>query len=133
MSGEGIKAEVVAVDPFEAFEQTPAFLAACLALTSAHQPTARSRVALPPASQEPLMPEHIASTAKQRLSSPAATYDDEQPPRKLLVPAKEAAAMLSLGRSTFWQAVKNGHLPQPIKIGGSTRWRVSDLLNALCR
>lgn len=47
--------------------------------------------------------------------------------QKLLVPAKEAAAMLSLGRSTFWQAVKDGRLPKPVKIGGATRWRVADL------
>lgn len=51
----------------------------------------------------------------------------EAPPPKLLVPAKEAAAMLSMGRSTFWQAVKDGHVPKPIKIGSATRWRVADL------
>lgn len=53
--------------------------------------------------------------------------DTEAPPQKLLVPAKEAAAMLSMGRSTFWQAVKDGHVPKPIKIGSVTRWRVADL------
>jgi predicted DNA-binding transcriptional regulator AlpA len=46
---------------------------------------------------------------------------------KILVPDKEAAAMLSMGRSTFWREVAKGVLPQPIKIGGLTRWRVSDL------
>lgn len=46
---------------------------------------------------------------------------------KILVPASEAAAMLSMGRSTFWAAVAKGALPQPIKIGGLTRWRVADL------
>lgn len=47
---------------------------------------------------------------------------------KICIPAAEAAELLSIGRSTFWQAVKDGKLPQPIKIGGSTRWLVSDLL-----
>jgi predicted DNA-binding transcriptional regulator AlpA len=46
---------------------------------------------------------------------------------KLLVPAVEAAKMLSIGRSTFWNKVKLKQLPQPVKFGGVTRWRVSDL------
>lgn len=46
---------------------------------------------------------------------------------KLLVPALEAARMLSMGRSTFWNKVKLNQLPPPIKIAGLTRWRVSDL------
>lgn len=46
---------------------------------------------------------------------------------KILVTAEEAAKLLSMGRSTFWQAVKKNLLPEPVKIGGLTRWRVSDL------
>ena len=46
---------------------------------------------------------------------------------KILVPAAEAAKMLSIGKSTFWREVGLGRLPQPVKVGGSTRWRVSDL------
>lgn len=46
---------------------------------------------------------------------------------KLLVPAIEAAEMLSMGRSTFWSKVKLNQLPQPIRVAGLTRWRVSDL------
>lgn len=46
---------------------------------------------------------------------------------KLLVPAVEAARMLSMGRSTFWNKVKLRQLPQPEKVAGLTRWRVSDL------
>lgn len=48
-------------------------------------------------------------------------------PEKLLVSDKEAAQMLSMGRSTFWQAVKDKLAPAPVKIGGLTRWRVADL------
>ena len=46
---------------------------------------------------------------------------------KLLVPAIEAAKTLSMGRSTFWSKMKLRQLPQPVKVGGITRWRVSDL------
>lgn len=48
-------------------------------------------------------------------------------PLPLLVPSLEAARMLSIGESTFWREVKKGTLPAPVKIAGSTRWRVSDL------
>lgn len=46
---------------------------------------------------------------------------------KILVPASEAALLLSMGKSTFWREVGKGTVPAPIKIGGLTRWRVSDL------
>lgn len=46
---------------------------------------------------------------------------------RILVAAQDAARMLSMGRSTFWEHVKAGNLPQPVKIGGITRWRVEDL------
>ncbi|SEF29804.1 AlpA family transcriptional regulator [Variovorax sp. NFACC27] len=46
---------------------------------------------------------------------------------KLLVPAAEAARLLSMGRSTFWNKVRLKQLPQPVKIAGITRWRVADL------
>ena len=46
---------------------------------------------------------------------------------KILVPATEAARMLSMGESTFWRKVREHVLPQPVKIGGMTRWRVAEL------
>ena len=49
------------------------------------------------------------------------------PDEKLLIPAEQASQMLSMGRSTFWRCVKNGEAPQPVRIGGITRWRVADL------
>jgi len=55
---------------------------------------------------------------------------------KLLVPAVEAAEMLSMGRSTFWNKVREKKLPQPVKVAGLTRWRVSDLrsfVDTTCR
>lgn len=46
---------------------------------------------------------------------------------KILVSANDAAAMLSIGRSTFFRKVSEGDLPGPVSIGGAKRWRVSDL------
>ena len=54
--------------------------------------------------------------------------DDAMRNEKILVKVKEAAAMLSIGESTLWREVRDGRLPAPIKIGGATRWRVSDLV-----
>ncbi|MEO9875324.1 MAG: helix-turn-helix domain-containing protein [Anderseniella sp.] len=46
----------------------------------------------------------------------------EHMPTNRLMTASEVAAELKLGNSTIWRKVKQGHLPPPIKIGGSTRW-----------
>lgn len=48
---------------------------------------------------------------------------------RLLLPAAAAAEMLSMGRSTFWNKVKERKLPQPVRIAGITRWRVADLVD----
>ena len=40
-----------------------------------------------------------------------------------LLRIQEVAMMLNLGESSVWRHVKNGDLPKPIKIGGTTRWR----------
>jgi len=47
--------------------------------------------------------------------------------QKILVDAKEAAALFSMGKSTFWREVQNKNVPAPVKIGSLTRWRLADL------
>lgn len=44
-----------------------------------------------------------------------------------LLSVKDVSAALSLSTTTIWRQVKAGTLPSPIKIGGSTRWRRSDI------
>ncbi|WP_343503574.1 MULTISPECIES: helix-turn-helix transcriptional regulator [Roseobacteraceae] len=44
-----------------------------------------------------------------------------------LIRDKEAAAMIGASVSTFWRHVQNGIFPRPIKIGGMSRWRVSEI------
>jgi predicted DNA-binding transcriptional regulator AlpA len=46
---------------------------------------------------------------------------------RILITDKAAAGMLSMARSTFWTHVKAGLLPQPVKIGGLTRWRLAEI------
>ncbi|GIT88481.1 AlpA family transcriptional regulator [Roseobacter sp. OBYS 0001] len=47
--------------------------------------------------------------------------------RSQLISVKEVATTLSLSVPTVWRQAKAGALPSPIKIGGSTRWRRSDI------
>ncbi|SEO13409.1 helix-turn-helix transcriptional regulator [Palleronia pelagia] len=46
---------------------------------------------------------------------------------KNLMTVREVAGELNVGVSTIWRWAKNGDLPQPIKICGSTRWRRADI------
>ena len=40
---------------------------------------------------------------------------------------KQAYNTLGISRSTWWQGVKDGRYPKPIKHGRCTLWRVSDI------
>ncbi len=39
-----------------------------------------------------------------------------------LLTDKEVAKMMSCGRSTVWRWAAEGIIPQPLKIGGMSRW-----------
>lgn len=45
----------------------------------------------------------------------------------VLLTSKQAAARLSLSRSSFYKLLADETLPPPIKLGANARWRVSDL------
>lgn len=49
----------------------------------------------------------------------------------LLMKDVTAAALLGISRATFWRRVKDGTLPNPIKLGGATRWRRSELVDTV--
>lgn len=44
-----------------------------------------------------------------------------------LIRDTEAAEILACSRATFWRRVNDGTFEQPIRIGGMTRWRLSDI------
>ncbi|WP_323771239.1 helix-turn-helix transcriptional regulator [Antarctobacter sp.] len=44
-----------------------------------------------------------------------------------LLSIKQIADHLELGVSTIWRLVKMKKFPAPIKVGGSTRWKVQDI------
>jgi excisionase family DNA binding protein len=49
----------------------------------------------------------------------------------LLLSDREAAALLGIGRATFWRYVGAGRLPRPVKLGNVTRWRRAELEAAI--
>ncbi|KQM34605.1 DNA-binding protein [Rhizobium sp. Leaf68] len=48
-----------------------------------------------------------------------------------LLTDKEAAAYLGVTRQTIWANVKRGIIPQPLKIGGITRFPQSEILGVV--
>ncbi|GLS88091.1 hypothetical protein GCM10010873_30650 [Cypionkella aquatica] len=48
-----------------------------------------------------------------------------------LIRDTEAAALLGCSRATFWRRVKDGTIAKPLRIGGLTRWRESDLARVI--
>lgn len=44
-----------------------------------------------------------------------------------LLTDKDVAALFSCGVSTVWRWASNGTIPKPVKIGGVSRWRMTDL------
>jgi prophage regulatory protein len=44
-----------------------------------------------------------------------------------LLKIDDCLKIIPMAKSTFWQRVKEGVLPQPVHIGTSTFWRYSDL------
>lgn len=45
-----------------------------------------------------------------------------------LMKAREVAALLGFGVATIWRYAKDGSIPSPIRIAGTTRWRRSEIL-----
>jgi predicted DNA-binding transcriptional regulator AlpA len=45
-----------------------------------------------------------------------------------LLKIDDCLKIIPMAKSTFWQRVKEGELPQPVKIKTSTFWKHSDLM-----
>lgn len=48
-----------------------------------------------------------------------------------LIRDADGALILGCSKATFWRLVAKGVLPPPIKIGGMSRWKVSDVLKLI--
>lgn len=45
-----------------------------------------------------------------------------------MITAREVCARLNISTPTLYRAIQRGHLPPPVKIGVSSRWRLSEIL-----
>jgi len=50
-----------------------------------------------------------------------------------LIRDAEGAALLGCSKATWWRRVADGTLPPAIKIGGMSRWKLSDVLEVIDR
>lgn len=48
-----------------------------------------------------------------------------------LLREKDACTILGISRATLWRRVKDGTIPQPVKIGGATRFPSSEILHVI--
>ena len=45
----------------------------------------------------------------------------------LLIPADQFAKLMQVSTRTLWRLLSAGQVPQPVRIGGSVRWRVDQV------
>ena len=50
-----------------------------------------------------------------------------------LLRVSEVASMLGISPRKIWRMKNTGELPEPIKLGNSTRWRHSDIVEFINR
>jgi predicted DNA-binding transcriptional regulator AlpA len=57
------------------------------------------------------------------------SFTGEQDPLQsdCLIRDAQGAAILGCSKATFWRLVAKGAISPPIKIGGMSRWKVSDV------
>lgn len=47
----------------------------------------------------------------------------------LLVTSAEVARLLNVSTRTLWRQLSAGQIPQPVRFGGTVRWRVNEIKN----
>ena len=45
----------------------------------------------------------------------------------LLISAEQVASILNVSTRTLWRLLSAGKLPEPVRLGGSTRWRLDQV------
>ena len=53
--------------------------------------------------------------------------DSSQPAPTMLIKAEQFARMMEISPRTLWRLLSAGKLIQPVRIGGSTRWRMDEV------
>jgi len=71
----------------------------------------------------------VVDKTELRLQQALARFSSQ--PNDGLVDVRVVAALLGRSTASVWRDAANGRLSKPIKVGGSTRWRVGDVRAAL--
>ena len=71
----------------------------------------------------------MTSNPQKEASERALALTQDTP--RILASDKTVAKMIDGSRATVWRRVKDHTLPQPIKVGGLTRWVVSEVQEAI--
>lgn len=45
----------------------------------------------------------------------------------LLIPANQLATLMQISTRTLWRLLSANRLPEPVRIGGSVRWRLDEV------
>lgn len=53
--------------------------------------------------------------------------DDRVQAIPLLISAAQLAQLLNISTRTLWRLHSTGQVPEPLKLGGSTRWRLNEV------
>ena len=48
-----------------------------------------------------------------------------------LLKIKDCLKIIPVAQSTWWAGIKDGRFPKPVKIGGNTFWRYSDVMRVV--
>ena len=48
-----------------------------------------------------------------------------------LLRERDACSVLGISRATLWRRVKDGTIPQPVKIGGASRFPRSEIIHVI--
>ena len=67
------------------------------------------------------------SSLSENATTADGTLADFPAPIDPLLADREICATLGCARSTFWKWVQEGTFPRPLKFGGMSRWKASDV------
>lgn len=63
----------------------------------------------------------------------SAPTENDDPTKTQLITDKQGALLLSCSTATWWRRVADGTMPQPLRIGSMTRWRLREVTDAIER
>ena len=73
----------------------------------------------------------MTNTPQTQKEASERAFELKQDSPRILASDKTVAKMIDGSRATVWRRVADGTLPRPVKLGGLTRWVVSEVEEAI--